>query len=68
MAIQSLTRVFSFKDSPEIKDPNPNMTVEEVRDFLSNQYPALTNASVEAPAYKDTRVLYEFKTNLGQKG
>lgn len=41
--VTKLTRVFSY-NGMEIPDPNPGLSLREVQDFLSAEYPELANA------------------------
>lgn len=57
-------------DNITLKDPNANMSVQEVINHYSTQYPELTTASVQGPDIEegtDTAV-YRFTTVLGDKG
>ena len=49
-------------------DVNPTYTPDQVRDFMSNQYPHLVNASVEGPEVLADKVVYKFITASGTKG
>jgi PRTRC genetic system protein C len=73
MAIQvtQLERVFTFKkDGKEmqLKDPNPELTAQEVLKFYSGTYPELTNAMVEGPVVKNDKATYSMKTQAGKLG
>ncbi|WP_316739157.1 PRTRC system protein C [Pedobacter aquatilis] len=66
-----LKRVFLHKvqenDLP-LADPNPSLSPQEVMDFYSGTYPALTTARAEGPEIVDDRIQYRFITTLGTKG
>ena len=71
LEIKGLQRVFKFKkDSVELvlDDPNSELSVNEVMDFYSMNYPELTTATVHGPEIEDDRAVYEFKTTIGVKG
>ena len=59
-------RVFLY-DGREHPDPDPGMTVEQVKTMLSDFYGELANAEVKEKRRGDTTV-YEFKRRVGTKG
>lgn len=65
--ITILQRKFAFEEHG-LPDPNRELSVMEVRDFYSNTYPELNNASIIGPEIKDGAQVFSFKTNLGSKG
>lgn len=70
LSVKNLKRVFSLDGKTSLPDPNPELTVKEVCDLYSSQYPELNNATVEGPvisAKKETQT-FTFKTVLGDKG
>ena len=69
--IKGLKRVFILKkgnDSLTLEDPDSRMSLSEVTDFYSMNYPELTTATVHGPEIEDDRAIYEFKTTIGVKG
>lgn len=61
-----MARIFIY-DNREFPDPDPNMTVDQVKTSLSDFFGELTNAEVaETKRGEDT--LYEFKRRVGTKG
>jgi PRTRC genetic system protein C len=46
--IERLERLFLF-NGVKLPDPNPDFTVEQVRDMYVNTYPELATAAVEGP-------------------
>ena len=73
MALQVKTAKRKFiitKDSKdkELKDPHPNMTIQEVINHYSTEYPELTTASVQGPDMDGEMAVYKFTTVLGDKG
>lgn len=69
--IKGLKRVFILKkgnDTLTLEDPDSRMSLSEVTDFYSMNYPELTTASVHGPEIEDDRAVYEFKTTIGVKG
>lgn len=61
-----MSRVFLFNGT-EYPDPDPNMTVEEVKSHLSEFMPELNNATVEEKA-QGLETVYEFRVRVGTKG
>ena len=71
LEIKGLKRVFKLKKNGEtlrLDDPNPEMTVNNVKDFYSMTYPELTTATPHGPVMEDDCAVYEFKTTIGTKG
>ena len=61
-----MTRVFVYDDR-EFPDPDPQMSVEQVKNTLSDFYGEIANASVkESQRGEDT--IYEFQRRVGTKG
>ena len=67
IAIARLERVFLF-NGVKLPDPNPDFTVEQVRDIYVNTYPELATASVEGPSPVDGAMQYKFTRAIGAKG
>ncbi len=65
--VAPMTRVFVFGGA-KLPDPNPNMTVEEVRAFYAAQYPELATAAVNGPEAVGERLRYTFERAIGAKG
>ncbi|MDP2949633.1 MAG: PRTRC system protein C [Chloroflexota bacterium] len=61
-----MARKFVY-DNREYPDPDPSMTVEQVKASMASFFPELANASVkERQDGQDT--VYEFEKRLGTKG
>ena len=61
-----MVRVFIY-DSREFEDPDPEMTVEQVKTSLADFYGELANATVsETKRGGDT--IYQFNKRVGTKG
>ena len=66
-------RVFVY-DGREFPDPDPSLSVDEVRSSMANFFPELANAETKEserdsetePGSKDA--IYEFKRRVGVKG
>ena len=44
------------------------MSLSEVTDFYSINYPELTTATLHGPELEEDRAVYRFKTTIGTKG
>ena len=61
-----MARIFVYDDR-EFPDPDPEMTVEQVKQTLSDFYGEIANASVkETQRGEDT--IFEFQRRVGTKG
>jgi PRTRC genetic system protein C len=61
-----LLRKFTFDGRP-LADPDPNLSIDEVRQHYAGAYPALNNASYEQDV-TDKAVVINFTTAVGSKG
>ena len=69
--IKGLKRVFILKkenDTLTLEDPDSRMSLSEVTDFYSINYPELTTATLHGPELEEDRAVYRFKTTKGTKG
>ena len=69
--IKGLKRVFILKkgnDTVTLEDPDSRMSLSEVTDFYSMNYPELTTATLQGPELEEDRAVYRFKTTIGTKG
>jgi len=69
--IKGLKRVFILKkgnDTRTLEDPDSRMSLSEVTDFYSMNYPELTTATLHGPELEEDRAVYRFKTTIGTKG
>ena len=62
-----MPRVFVY-DGREFPDPDPSLTVEDVRKQLSDFFPELTNAETREERRGDEEVRYTFARRIGTKG
>lgn len=58
----------SKKENIELKDPHPDMSLQEVVNHYSNQYPELATANIDGPNMEGDEAVYTFTTVLGTKG
>ena len=61
-----MARVFVY-DSREFSDPDPGMTVDQVKATLADFYGEVANASVKETRRGDDTI-YEFRRRVGTKG
>ena len=62
-----MTRIFVY-DGREFPDPDPGLSVEEVRRQLSDFFPELNNAETREDRRGDDEVRYTFTRRIGTKG
>ncbi|MCC6176182.1 MAG: PRTRC system protein C [Chloroflexi bacterium] len=62
-----MTRIFVY-DGREFPDPDPGVSVEDVRRQLSDFFPELTNAETREDRRGDDEVRYTFTRRIGTKG
>ncbi len=62
-----LPREFVYNGA-KIPDPNPEMTVEQVRDLLTAAYPEISTAAVSGPEDAGKTLRYTFTRAIGSKG
>jgi PRTRC genetic system protein C len=58
----------SKKENIELKDPHPDMSLQEVVNHYSSQYPELATANIDGPTMEDETAVYKFTTVIGTKG
>ena len=69
--IKGIKRVFKLKKGNStlvLEDPASRMSLTEVTDFYSMNYPELTTATLHGPEFEEDRAVYHFKTTIGTKG
>ena len=69
--IKGLKRVFILNKGNgtlTLEDPDSRMSLSEVTDFYSINYPELTTATLHGPELEEDRAVYRFKTTIGTKG
>lgn len=65
--VEKLERVFVFNGA-HLPDPNPEFSVEQVRDMYVNTYPELATAAIEGPTPVNRAMQYVFTRAVGAKG
>ena len=69
--VTTAKRQFIFKkdgDDIKLEDPNPELSIEEVKKLYSGKHPELTNATISGPMMQDDSAVYNFSTSVGKKG
>lgn len=67
----TLEREFHLKQKDKnivLQDPNPDYTLSQVADILSNEYPEILNGNFEGPKHIDGKLVYKIKSTYGTKG
>lgn len=67
LQLKPMVRQFSY-NGVKLPDPNPSMTVEQVRAQYVPRYPDITTASIEGPEAVDGKQVYRFTRAVGSKG
>jgi PRTRC genetic system protein C len=67
MNVQTLQREFTY-NGIKLPDPNPQMSIEQVRDTYAAAYPEVTTATIEGPEAVGNRIVYRFVRAIGAKG
>ena len=68
--IKGIKRVFKLKKGNStlvLEDPDSRMSLTEVTDFYSMNYPELTTATLHGPEFEEDRAVYHFKTTIVTK-
>lgn len=67
LTITKMTRMFQF-NGIRLPDPNPEMSVEDVKALYAAQYPELATAVVNGPEAMGDKMRYTFDRAIGSKG
>jgi len=62
-----LSRSFTY-NGVKLPDPDPRMTLEEVKAVYSHQYPELATATTTGPEASGDHLQYSFVRAIGTKG
>jgi PRTRC genetic system protein C len=62
-----LSRTFEF-NGVRLPDPNPKLSVEDVRALYAHQYPDIATASITGPEAVGDKLRYQFTRAIGSKG
>lgn len=67
MKVESIKRVFEIDGKP-YDDPNPTMSIKEVKAFYATQHPELVNSELMGPTYENGVAKYSASKSIGTKG
>jgi PRTRC genetic system protein C len=67
LTVTRMTRIFQF-NGIRLPDPNPAMSVDEVKALYAAQYPELATAVVNGPEAVGDKMRYTFDRAIGSKG
>src|SRR3954464_12174399 len=67
MEVKASKRAFRYNNIP-LQDPDPKLSVQQVRDFYANIYPEITTAEIDGPENKGGDIVYTFRRAVGTKG
>jgi len=62
-----MRRQFSF-NGLTLPDPNPQISVEDVRGIFALQYPEIATAAISGPEAVGDTMKYSFERAIGSKG
>ena len=64
---EAMVREFYY-NGIRIPDPGPGLTVDQVRDLITPQFPEVATASVSGPEATGSVLRYTFTRAIGTKG
>jgi PRTRC genetic system protein C len=67
MKVERLVREFSY-NGVRLPDPNPKLTVDEVRSLYAAAHPDITTAAIEGPEVVGNKLIYRVSRAIGMKG
>jgi PRTRC genetic system protein C len=67
MESHPLSRYFEVH-GVKLPDPNPALSVEDIRSLYSQQYPEIATAAVTGPEQVGDKLVYRFTRAIGTKG
>ena len=67
MEKRQLLREFAY-NGIRLPEPNPVMTLEQVREIYAPAYAELTTAAIEGPEIAGDKMIYRFVRAVGAKG
>ena len=67
MTVTPMRRAFSL-NGLKLPDPDPKLSVEEVRGILSHAYPEIATATIAGPEPVGDTLRYTFERAIGSKG
>lgn len=67
MKVEELVREFNY-NGVRLPDPNPKLTVDEVRNLYAAAHPEIATAAVEGPEAIGNKLIFRFSRAIGTKG
>ena len=67
MQVAEIKRAFAY-NGLKLPDPNPGMSIDQVKAMFAMQFPELNNSVVEGPVTKDSVATYTFTRAVEAKG
>jgi PRTRC genetic system protein C len=67
MTIETMSREFRYGEL-RLGDPNPKLSIEEVRTAFAVSYPEISTATVTGPEAIGNKLVYHFTKAIGTKG
>jgi len=67
MTIETMGREFRY-DGVRLPDPDPKLSIEEIRSAFSATYPEIATAAVTGPEAVGNKLVYHFAKAIGTKG
>lgn len=67
LTARALPREFFYNDA-RVPDPNPDLSVEQVRDVLTAAYPEIATAALSGPEDTGSALRFTFSRAIGSKG
>jgi PRTRC genetic system protein C len=71
MEVSSIPRKFKVKIGTKDKvltDPDPKLSIQQVKDFYGLQYPEILNSNISNEKVIDDELIIEFSSKFGGKG
>ena len=62
-----LSRIFEFNGA-RLPDPDPKLSVEEIRTAYAQQFPDIATATITGPEAVGDKLRYQFTRAIGSKG
>ena len=67
LTVSALKREFVYGNQV-LQDPNPALSIEQVRDALTVALPEIATAALTGPEVTETALRYTFSRAIGSKG
>jgi PRTRC genetic system protein C len=67
LTVSALRREFVYGNQV-LQDPNPSLSIDQVRDALTVAYPEIATAALAGPEITDNAMRFTFTRAIGSKG